>query len=54
VPASRVGVVLLLQPLLAYLWDVLFFSGPLSGRQLAGAGITVFAIWLASRPRHGH
>ncbi len=49
VAASQVGLVLLLQPLLAYVWDIAFFSGPLAAAQLAGAGLTVFAIWLGSR-----
>jgi drug/metabolite transporter (DMT)-like permease len=49
VAASQVGLVLLLQPLLAYVWDIAFFSGPLAAAQLAGAGMTVFAIWLGSR-----
>ena len=51
VPASRVGLVLLLQPLLAYIWDIAFFSGPVAAAQLGGALITVFAIWLGSRRR---
>jgi drug/metabolite transporter (DMT)-like permease len=51
VAASRVGLVLLLQPLLAYVWDITFFSGPLAAPQLVGAGLTVFSIWLGSRRR---
>lgn len=51
VTASRVGLVLLLQPLLAYIWDIAFFSGPVAAAQLGGAALTVFAIWLGSRRR---
>ncbi|MEE9141199.1 MAG: DMT family transporter [Gammaproteobacteria bacterium] len=48
-PASRVGLVLLLQPTLAYLWDVLFFDQPMTPMKLTGAVLALGAIWLGSR-----
>ena len=51
VPASRVGLVLLLQPTLAFVWDVWFFDRPFSLREGAGAALTLAAIYLGSRPR---
>ncbi len=49
VEPSLVGLLLLLQPLLAYVWDLLFFAKETNLREIAGAGITLFAIWLGSR-----
>ncbi len=49
VEPSLVGLLLLLQPLLAYVWDLLFFAKATNMRELLGAGITLFAIWLGSR-----
>ena len=51
VPASRVGLILLLQPTLAFLWDVLIFSRAFGPRELAGAALAIVAIGLGSRPR---
>jgi len=57
VPASTVGLSLLLQPSLALLWDVLFFERPFGAREGVGAALTLLAIWLGSRaariPRGG-
>lgn len=53
VPASRVGLILLLQPTLAFLWDVLIFARPFGGRELAGAALAITAIGLGSRPQRG-
>lgn len=50
VPASRVGLILLLQPTLAFLWDVLIFARPFGPREAAGAALTIAAIGLGSRP----
>lgn len=51
VPASRVGLILLLQPTLAFLWDVLIFARPFGPREAAGAALAIIAIGLGSRPR---
>lgn len=48
-PASIVGVVLLLQPALSMVWDVLFFDRPTSQLDLVGSALVLFGIWLASR-----
>ncbi len=51
VPASRVGLVLLLQPSLAFVWDVLIFARPFSPREAIGAALALAAIYLGSRAR---
>ncbi len=48
-PASRVGLILLLQPLLSFVWDVVFFARPVSGREAVGAALALAAIYLGSR-----
>jgi len=48
VPPSRVGLILLLQPLLAFVWDVLFFSRSITTTELAGALMTLFGIYLGT------
>jgi drug/metabolite transporter (DMT)-like permease len=45
---SLVGLTLLLQPLLASVWDVLFFRHPVTLLQGAGAAVTLFAIYLGT------
>ncbi len=50
VPASRVGLILLTQPTLAFLWDVLIFSRPFTAREAVGAGLAIVAIGLGSQP----
>lgn len=63
-PASLGGLLLLLQPALAFVWDMLLFGRPTDGLELAGAGLTLAAIYLgagggqakpaeAPRPRPG-
>jgi drug/metabolite transporter (DMT)-like permease len=51
-PASSVGLLLLLQPLLAFVWDVLIFRRPTDWIQAVGIVLTLFAIYLglARRP----
>jgi drug/metabolite transporter (DMT)-like permease len=49
VTAARVGLILLLQPTLSYVWDVWFFGRTLTPTQMAGAAIAVVAIYLGSR-----
>jgi drug/metabolite transporter (DMT)-like permease len=46
VDASRVALILLLQPALTMLWDVIFFHRPTSHMELAGAAIAMGAIYL--------
>ncbi|MEZ5988835.1 MAG: DMT family transporter [Planctomycetota bacterium] len=45
---SKTGLVILLQPTLAYVWDPLLFGRDLGPRQVLGAGLAVFAIWLGA------
>ncbi len=53
VPASRVGLILLLQPLLAFVWDVLFFSRSITPTELTGAVLTLLGIYLGMRKAPG-
>ncbi len=45
---SLAGLTLLLQPLLASVWDVLFFRHPVTVLQAAGAAVTLGAIYLGT------
>ncbi|MGH8081155.1 MAG: DMT family transporter [Lysobacter sp.] len=45
-PAGIVGLCLLLQPLLAYVWDVLLFHKQLGGIELLGIGLSLAGIFL--------
>jgi drug/metabolite transporter (DMT)-like permease len=47
-PASRAGLVLIFQPFLAFVWDILFFGKPTSLIHMLGAAITLFAIYLGA------
>jgi drug/metabolite transporter (DMT)-like permease len=49
VPASVVGLVLLLQPTLAFLWDILFFARRFTLMEAAGAAIVLAAIYMGVR-----
>ena len=49
VPASRAGLLLLLQPTLSFVWDILFFARPVTVYEATGAVIALFAIWLGSQ-----
>lgn len=52
VPASRVGLLLLLQPSLAFVWDIVFFARPTTIVEALGALIALSAIYLGtSRPQ---
>lgn len=46
IPASFTGLILLLQPSLSFVWDVLLFSRPTTALQWAGTLITLWAIYL--------
>ncbi len=47
IPLSIAGILILLQPALAFLWDMLLFDRPTTLLDLVGAGITLAAIYLA-------
>ncbi len=49
--ASLAGLLLLLQPLLAFVWDVLFFDRPADPVNVAGVAVTLGAIYLGSTGR---
>jgi len=52
VEVGRAGLVLLLQPTLAFTWDVLFFHRPTDVTDVVGAGLALAAIYLGTtRPR---
>jgi drug/metabolite transporter (DMT)-like permease len=53
VPASMVGLLLLFQPTLAFIWDVLIFGRPFGITEVSGAALALFAIYLGSRPDEG-
>ena len=53
VPASRVGLILLLQPTLAFIWDVLIFAREFGAQETVGAALAIAAIGLGSLPRRG-
>lgn len=51
VAASRAGLVLLLQPTLAFCWDILFFGRPTTLLEAGGALLAVAAIYLGATGR---
>lgn len=51
VDASVGGLALLLQPALAYTWDIWFFGRPVAGVEFVGIGVTLAAIYLGARGR---
>lgn len=53
VKTSLVGLILLLQPTLSYVWDVLFFDKPTTPVELAGVGLALTAIYLGSLQASG-
>jgi drug/metabolite transporter (DMT)-like permease len=48
IEASRVGLILLLQPTLAFVWDILFFRRPTVPLEVFGALLALFAIYLGT------
>ena len=48
VRTSLVGLVLLLQPTLSFVWDILFFGKPVNGVEIAGVGLALAGIYLGS------
>lgn len=51
VEASRAGLVLLLQPSLAFVWDLVLFRRPTTAVELLGAAVTLCAIYLGATGR---
>jgi drug/metabolite transporter (DMT)-like permease len=51
VNASVAGLALLLQPALAFMWDILFFDRPTTALEYIGAAIVLGAIYLGSTKR---
>ncbi|HVC36931.1 MAG TPA: DMT family transporter [Gammaproteobacteria bacterium] len=51
VRASQVGLVLLLQPVCAFVWDVLFFGRRFTTVEIIGAALALAAIYLGSMKR---
>ncbi|HET7587737.1 MAG TPA: DMT family transporter [Gammaproteobacteria bacterium] len=47
--ASQVGLILLLQPVLAFVWDVLFFGRRFGAVQIVGAAIALAAVYLGQQ-----
>ena len=48
-PASLTGLVLLFQPLLAFVWDVLLFERPTTAVNWIGVAVTLLALYLGMR-----
>lgn len=46
--ASRAGLVLLLQPTLTFIWDMVFFDRPTTGIEIVGALLALAAIYLGN------
>jgi len=53
VNASRAGLILLLQPTLAFLWDILLFQRPITPRETSGAILALVAIYLGTLGEKG-
>lgn len=51
VSTTEVGIALLLQPALSYIWDIVFFARPVTAMELTGALVTLFGIFLGARQR---
>ena len=49
--ASRAGLILLLQPTFAFVWDILFFTRATTWLELLGALVALFAIYLGVSAR---
>lgn len=48
IPATVAGLVLLLQPTLALVWDVLLFARPMGGREVSGVLLILAGIYIGS------
>ncbi len=52
-PVSLAGLILLLQPTLAFNWDILFFDRPTDALDFLGAALALGAIYLGTRGSRG-
>jgi drug/metabolite transporter (DMT)-like permease len=52
IEASRAGLILLLQPALALVWDYLFFAKPVFPLEVVGVLIVLYAIYLGAGGKH--
>lgn len=50
VTTTEAGLALLLQPILSFIWDIVFFSRSMTAIELSGAAIALIAIFIGSRP----
>jgi drug/metabolite transporter (DMT)-like permease len=46
IEASRAGLILLLQPTFAFVWDIVFFNRATTWLELSGALMALFAIYM--------
>jgi drug/metabolite transporter (DMT)-like permease len=53
IEASRAGLILLLQPTFAFVWDILFFNRATTWLELSGALMALFAIYMGVTARKG-
>jgi len=53
VPTSLVGLLLLLEPTFAYIWDLTLYDRPVSLLEIAGAALALAAIYLGSMKSSG-
>jgi len=51
VSISLAGLSLILQPALAFIWDILFFDKPVTSLNILGAGVTIVAIYMGAVSR---
>lgn len=51
VTTAQAGIALLLQPMLSFVWDVLFFDRPMTTTEIVGATLTLGAIYMGARSR---
>lgn len=49
VRGALVGLILLLQPTLSFVWDILFFGKPVNPVELAGVGLALIGIYIGSQ-----
>ena len=49
VTTAQAGIALLLQPMLSFVWDVLFFDRPMTTIEIVGATLTLSAIYMGAR-----
>ncbi len=46
--AAHVGMIILLQPIFAFIWDILIFDRPVKSIEIIGASIAILAIYIGS------